>query len=93
MAERTLTIEVIHVDVASQVVRRWAKVPAGSTVMQAIAACGIAPMLPVAAVDPARLGIFGRKVTPDELLHDGDRVEIYRPLVLDPREARRRRTR
>ena len=93
MAEPTMRIEVIHVDWSSRVERRWTELPAGSTVMQAIEACGIASMLPVAAVDSARLGIFGRQVTPDQLLHDGDRVEIYRPLALDPKEARRLRIR
>ncbi len=37
------------------------------------------------------VGIFGRRVTLDALLQDGDRVEIYRPLLLDPKQARRRR--
>jgi len=37
------------------------------------------------------VGIFGRRVELDAPLRDGDRVEIYRPLVADPREARRRR--
>jgi hypothetical protein len=36
------------------------------------------------------LGIFGRRVPPGEPLRDGDRVEVYRPLMADPREARRR---
>ena len=38
-------------------------------------------------------GIFGRRVTMDTRLADGDRVEIYRPLQLDPKEARRARAR
>ena len=50
-------------------------------------------LIPDGAVDPHRLGIFARKATPDQQVHDGDRVEIYRPLLLDPMEARRRRAR
>ena len=40
-----------------------------------------------------RLGIFGKQVRPEQLLRDGDRVEILRPLAADPKEARRRRAR
>ena len=42
---------------------------------------------------PGRIGIFGKVVDPGTRLADGDRVEIYRPLALDPKEARRRRAR
>ena len=41
----------------------------------------------------APIGIFGKQVTPDTLLKPGDRVEIYRPLLLSPTEARRLRAR
>jgi len=47
----------------------------------------------IALVDMQRLGIFGRRVPPEHPLRDGDRVELYRTLVLDPKEARRRRAR
>ena len=60
-------------------------VPAGTTVREAVAAAG----LPAGG----KFGIFGRIVAPDARVADGDRVEIYRPLELDPREARRRRVR
>lgn len=93
MVEPTVMVEVIHVDGASQLERRRAELPAGSTVMQAISACGITLALPTGTLDPDRLGIFGRKVSPNQLVRDGDRVEIYRPLALDPKDARRRRTR
>jgi putative ubiquitin-RnfH superfamily antitoxin RatB of RatAB toxin-antitoxin module len=86
-------VEVIHVDAESRVERRRTRLPAGSTVMQAIVASGIVSVLPPGTLDPARLGIFGRKVTPEQLVRDGDRVEICRPLAFDPKEARRRRVR
>jgi putative ubiquitin-RnfH superfamily antitoxin RatB of RatAB toxin-antitoxin module len=38
-----------------------------------------------------RVGVFGRQCAPDTLLRDGDRVELYRPLTMDPKEARRQR--
>lgn len=60
------------------------ELPAGATVRDALAAAGIKLQ---------RAGIFGKVVTPETRLADGDRVEIYRPLAMDPKEARRRRAR
>ena len=62
------------------------RLPAGATVRDAIAASGL-------AVEFAAVGIFGRRVALDARLADGDRVEIYRPLALDPKEQRRQRAR
>jgi putative ubiquitin-RnfH superfamily antitoxin RatB of RatAB toxin-antitoxin module len=42
-------------------------------------------------VEPDILAIFGRTATPDSALHDGDRVEVLRPLRADPKQARRER--
>jgi putative ubiquitin-RnfH superfamily antitoxin RatB of RatAB toxin-antitoxin module len=67
--------------------------PAGSRVIEAVEQSGILQAMPEVAFDPSRLGIFSRHVSPDDMLHDGDRVEIYRPLTLDPKDARRRRVR
>ena len=63
----------------------------GSTVAQAIEHSGLAGKFADFDLDPARVGIFSRKVGLDHVLHDGDRVEIYRPLQADPKEARRQR--
>lgn len=92
MAEHAMTVEVVHAGAAGQILRR-VELAAGSTVMQAIEASGIIEMLPHGVLDPHRLGIFARKVAPDQLVHDGDRIEIYRPLLLDPMEARLQRAR
>lgn len=92
MAERTIRVEVVYAG-AERPVRRRVELADGCTVMQAINASGIVAMLPDGAVDPARLGVFARKVAPDRLVQEGDRIEIYRPLLLDPMEARRRRAR
>jgi putative ubiquitin-RnfH superfamily antitoxin RatB of RatAB toxin-antitoxin module len=67
------------------------EVAAGATVAQALAASGLAERHP--GIDLSRVGVFGRSVCADQLLREGDRVEVYRPLVLDPKEARRRRAR
>ena len=65
-------------------------VPEGSTVADAIADSRIADRFPGADFDAFEVGIWGRVVSRDQVLAEGDRVEIYRPLALDPREARRR---
>ena len=93
MAEHPITVEVVFAGSASWVERRRVEVSTGCTVIQAVEASGIAQCLPTDSVDPARLGIFARKVDPGQLVRDGDRIEIYRPLVLDPMESRRRRSR
>jgi putative ubiquitin-RnfH superfamily antitoxin RatB of RatAB toxin-antitoxin module len=63
------------------------RLPAGSRVRDAIAACGLA------APVKAAVGVFGKRVGPDTPLADGDRVELYRPLQMDPKERRRQRAR
>jgi putative ubiquitin-RnfH superfamily antitoxin RatB of RatAB toxin-antitoxin module len=68
---------------------RTVAVAAGSTVADAIAASGILAQLP--GFVPAGIGIFGRRVESDTRLRDGDRVELYRPLRIDPKQARRNR--
>jgi hypothetical protein len=88
MAE--ITVEVVLALPRRMLLKRLA-LAAGATVADAIAAIDLGD--DAALVDPQRLGIFGKRVPPGQLLRDGDRVEIYRPLALDPKEARRRRAR
>ena len=71
--------------------RKTLELPDGATVATALAAADLATNLPGVAVDPARLAVFGRLVALGERLHDGDRIEILRPLALDPKQARRQR--
>jgi putative ubiquitin-RnfH superfamily antitoxin RatB of RatAB toxin-antitoxin module len=66
---------------------------AGACVADALAAADLASNLPGVEVDPARLGVFGHTATLRTPLHDGDRVEILRPLRADPKQARRERAR
>lgn len=67
------------------------KLTSGSTVMQALEASGLMQRYP--EIDPAKnkLGIFGKLTKPDVVLRDRDRVEIYRPLIADPKEVRKKR--
>jgi putative ubiquitin-RnfH superfamily antitoxin RatB of RatAB toxin-antitoxin module len=87
-----MMVEVAYAGVDGQTVCRVG-LRQGSSVMDAIEASGIADVLPEGRIPHDRLGVFGRKVPPHQLLRDGDRVEIYRPLVFDPMDARRRRAR
>ena len=90
MAEPVITVEVVHAGVR-RIWRCRVSLPAGSTAMQAVEAAGLLPSLPLEAGSPLRLGIFSRRVDAGHVLRDGDRVEIYRSLALDPMASRRRR--
>ena len=63
----------------------------GASALQAVMASGIVERLPGFDPAAARLGVFSRPVAPDAPLAEGDRVEIYRPLLRDPKAARRAR--
>ena len=66
-------------------------VPEGATAAEAIKLCGILEKYPDIDLDTSKLGIFGKLAKADTVLRDRDRIEIYRPLIADPREVRRRR--
>lgn len=63
--------------------------PDGATVGDAIGAAGVLRRHPDSAAGTPDVGIWGRACTLAQRLADGDRVEIYRPLTVDPKEARR----
>jgi uncharacterized protein len=85
--------EFIEVEVAAGWAERQVLValtlPAGSQVADAIAAAELERRLPGLEVDPARLGIYGRRCGLDRVLESGDRVEVYQALKADPKEVRR----
>lgn len=64
---------------------------AGVSVRDAIQKAGVLADFPEIDLAANKVGIFGKIVTLDTPLHDADRIEIYRPLVCDPKELRRRR--
>lgn len=67
------------------------KVPEGTTAEQAVEKSGILQKFPEIDLAENKLGIFGKLTKPDTVLHERDRVEIYRPLIADPKEIRRQR--
>lgn len=65
--------------------------PAGSTLQQALEQSGVLQQHPEIDLAVNLVGIHGKKKTLDTVLRQQDRVEVYRPLQADPKEARRRR--
>ncbi|MGV7206684.1 RnfH family protein [Oxalobacteraceae bacterium A2-2] len=76
--------------------RQWLRqlqVAEGCTIGQAIAASGLLAEAPGIDLSTMQVGIYAKKKTLDTVLRQHDRIEIYRPLIADPKNARRRRKR
>ena len=67
------------------------KVPPGTTAGQAIERSGVLERFPDIDLATQKIGIFGKLNKPDYVLRPGDRVEIYRSLIADPKEVRKQR--
>jgi putative ubiquitin-RnfH superfamily antitoxin RatB of RatAB toxin-antitoxin module len=85
-AMANLQVEVVYA-LAGRAQSIRVSVPQGATVREVLEKSGLLPQA------QERVGIFGKVVGADTLVADGDRVEIYRPLAIDPTEAPRRRAR
>ncbi len=88
--EPLITVELVYATVDWQPLISI-QVKAGTTAAQAIAQCGILHEHPDIA--EADIGIFGKPVRRDTVLRDHDRIEIYRPLINDPKQQRQSRAR
>lgn len=86
----TIAVQVCHALPDSAFLRSL-RVPAGSTVQQAIEASGLLQAHPGIDLTVNLVGLYGKKKPLDTILREHDRVEVYRPLQADPKEARRRR--
>jgi uncharacterized protein len=86
----TLTVEVIYALAGAEDVVTLRLAP-GATLRDAVLRSGVLERHPEIDLAVQKLGIFGEPAAADRPLADGDRVEIYRALVTDPKEARRRR--
>lgn len=80
-------VELVYITVDKNVIQRTLDLRSGATVLDALKLSGIYTMHP--ETRDMAVGIFAKQVSLDHVLHEGDRVEIYRPLVLDPKEKRR----
>jgi putative ubiquitin-RnfH superfamily antitoxin RatB of RatAB toxin-antitoxin module len=85
-----LTVEVVYATRGVQALVTL-KMPPGATVEDAIQASGLLLHFPDIDLTVNSAGIFGKACGLDQTLKTGDRVEIYRPLLHDPKEARRQR--
>ncbi len=87
--------ETIHVEVVYALPERQEiaslNLPSGSTAGQAIEASGLLAKFPEIDLTRNKLGIYAKLAKPDTALRDRDRVEIYRPLIADPKEVRKQR--
>lgn len=88
-----LRVTVVHSPAPRQV-REWPlELPLGATVWQALQASGIAGEFPALELNASMVGVWARKARLDDVLQQGDRLEVYRPLRVDPKVARRERFR
>ena len=85
-----ISVEVAYAAPQRQITKTMT-LPAGSSVEQAIRASGLLDEFPEIDLAKQRVGVFGEFVRLEECLHGGERVEIYRALIADPKETRRRR--
>ncbi len=86
----SISVEVIY-PLPQRQERASLTLPEGSTVQQAIDASGLLAKYPEIDLTKNKLGIFAKLAKPDAVLRDRDRVEIYRPLIADPKEVRKQR--
>jgi len=84
-------VTVVYASAARQILEVPLTMHPGQTVRDAIVASGLPTRFPDLFREPPVLGVWGRKVSAGHGLRDSDRVEIYRPLRVDPKVARRER--
>jgi putative ubiquitin-RnfH superfamily antitoxin RatB of RatAB toxin-antitoxin module len=87
-----IVVEIVYAEAQRAVVRPL-RLPQGARLADALLLAARDPELQGIDFSRAPLGIFGQLVQPDQVLSDGDRIEIYRPLAEDPKIARRKRAR
>ena len=90
--ETGIDVEVVYALADEQIVVPL-RVPAGTSARDAVRLSGLGDRYSTIASGACVLGIYGRIVKGETVLSPGDRVEIYRGLVADPKQARRRRAR
>ena len=88
-----LRVTVIYSPAPREVLEWPVQLPTGATVLEAMQGSGLARVLAADQWAAASLGVWGRKCRHDQVLRDGDRVEVDRPLQVDPKVARRERFR
>ncbi len=90
MASEMLTVTLCYATPTEEILRALSVAP-GTTLGEAITASGLLAELPGFDLATHPVGIFGKKKPLDTVLREHDRIELYRPLVADPKDSRRRR--
>ncbi len=90
MSTETINVEVAYATPEKQLILP-VNVDKGTTAGAAIVQSGIMMEFPEMDLENSKIGVFGKVVPMTKVLEDGDRVEIYRPLIADPKEVRRKR--
>lgn len=90
MAPELLQVTLCYATPTREYLREVSVAP-GATIEQAIAESGLLAELPEIDLAVHPVGIYGKKRALDTVLREHDRIEIYRPLVADPKDSRRRR--
>ena len=90
MADERIEVEVAYARPDEQLILPL-QVPAGTTIEEAIRRSGVLERFPEIDLAQAKVGVFGKVGKLDQVLGPGDRAEIYRPLIADPKEARKQR--
>lgn len=85
-----IRVEVAYAQPKKQVLMQLC-LPHGATVEEAIRRSGVLAQFPEIDLARNQVGVFSKLVKLDEIVRDKDRVEIYRPLIADPKEVRRQR--
>ncbi len=93
MADAAIHVVVMYSPAPRSVSEWTVELTHGATLLVALEASGLLKDFPDVDVHTADTGIWGRKARLEKVLRDGDRVEIYRPLKVDPKVARRERFR
>lgn len=90
MSDEKISIEVVYALPAEQTLLRL-EVPRSTTIADAIRLSGLLDKYPEIDLKKGKFGIFGKLSKSDTVLREKDRIEIYRPLIADPKEVRRKR--
>ena len=87
---KSLRVEVAYALPEKQVILEL-QVPEGTSVLEAAQQSGVTKQFEGVDLDNAKFGIVGKVVSPKQVLREGERVEVYRPLIADPKEVRKAR--
>jgi putative ubiquitin-RnfH superfamily antitoxin RatB of RatAB toxin-antitoxin module len=90
MNNEKINVELVFALPAEQLLLKT-EVPKGTTIAEAVRLSGILDKHPEIDIEKGKFGIFGKLSKTDTVLREKDRIEIYRPLIADPKEVRRKR--